>query len=185
MAFDIEKMKTDGVSAHLIELASMTQETFLLLIARRLEHDKLYQQFMATEVSDIEAMYPYAVAAGLMSESDREWLVDEGNPYKSQSGEVWFTGTLGECKDGIAEFILSETDKAKLAELIASPSNYSVSVNDTEMKLITSDENGVLYNDTGSVENYSIAIQLALTVSGGSIKCPTDITTVEVTVAHK
>lgn len=84
MAFDIEKMKTDGVSAHLIELASMNQETFLLLIARRLEHDKLFQQFMVTEAGNIEAMYPYAVAAGLMSEWDREWLLDEGNPYKPQ-----------------------------------------------------------------------------------------------------
>ena len=82
MAFDIEKMKADGVSSHLIELASMNQETFLLLIARRLEHDKLFQQFMVTEVGEIEEMYSYAVAAGLMSESDREWLLDEGNPYK-------------------------------------------------------------------------------------------------------
>lgn len=81
MAFDIDKMKADGVSSHLIELASMEQETFLLLIARRLENDKFFQQFMGESASSIEAMYPYAVAAGLMSERDREWLIDEENPY--------------------------------------------------------------------------------------------------------
>ena len=81
MAFDIDKMKADGVSSHLIELASMEQETFLLLIARRLEHDKLFQQFMGENAGSIEAMYPYAVAAGLMSERDKEWLSDEENPY--------------------------------------------------------------------------------------------------------
>lgn len=84
MAFDIEKMKADGVSSHLIELASMNQETFLLLIARRLENDKFFQQFLASNVGSIEGMYPYAVAAGLMSEEDRKWLIDEENPYKSQ-----------------------------------------------------------------------------------------------------
>ena len=89
MAFDIEKMKADGVSAHLIELASMNQETFLLLIARRLENDKFFQQFMGENAGSIEAMYPYAVAAGLMSEEDRKWLIDEGNPYKTESGEVF------------------------------------------------------------------------------------------------
>ena len=81
MAFDIDKMKADGVSPHLIELASMEQETFLLLIARRLENDKFFQQFMGESASSIEAMYPYAVVAGLMSERDREWLIDEENPY--------------------------------------------------------------------------------------------------------
>ena len=87
MAFDIEQMKADGVSAHLIELASMEQQTFLLLIARRLEHDKLFQQFLASNVGSIEAMYPYAVAAGLMSERDREWLVEEENPYLIKNEE--------------------------------------------------------------------------------------------------
>lgn len=87
MAFDIDKMKADGVSPHLIELASMKQETFLLLIARRLENDKFFQQFMGESASSIEAMYPYAVAAGLMSERDREWLIDEGNPYLVEDEE--------------------------------------------------------------------------------------------------
>ena len=81
MAFDIDKMKADGVSSHLIELASMSQETLLLLIARRLENDKLFQQFMVTEAGEIKEMYSYAVASGLMSESDRKWLIDEENPY--------------------------------------------------------------------------------------------------------
>ena len=87
MAFNIEQMKVDGVSTHLIELASMNQETFLLLIARRLEHDKLFQQFMAENAGSIEGMYPYAVAAGLMSERDRKWLVDEENPYLVEDEE--------------------------------------------------------------------------------------------------
>ena len=87
MAFDIDKMKADGVSAHLIELASMNQETFLLLIARRLENDKFFQQFMGESAGSIEAMYPYAVAAGLMSERDREWLIDEENPYLAEDEE--------------------------------------------------------------------------------------------------
>lgn len=87
MAFDIDKMKADGVSSHLIELASMEQETFLLLIARRLENDKFFQQFMGENAGSIEAMYPYAVAAGLMSERDREWLIDEENPYLAEDEE--------------------------------------------------------------------------------------------------
>lgn len=87
MAFDIDKMKADGVGSHLIELASMDQETFLLLIARRLEHDKLFQQFMGENAGSIEAMYPYAVAAGLMSEEDRKWLIDEENPYLVEDEE--------------------------------------------------------------------------------------------------
>ena len=82
MAFDIDKMKADGVSPHLIELASMDQSTLLLLIARRLKNDKLFQQFLASNAGEIEEMYPYAVASGLMSESDRKWLIDKENPYK-------------------------------------------------------------------------------------------------------
>ena len=46
MAFNIEKMKQDGVSNHLIELASINEDILLLLVARRLEHDKLYQQLI-------------------------------------------------------------------------------------------------------------------------------------------
>ena len=88
MAFDIDKMKADGVSPHLIELASIDQETLLLLIARRLEHDKLYQQFMASNVGEIEEMFPYAIAAGLMSESDREWLLDPANPYIEEEEDM-------------------------------------------------------------------------------------------------
>ena len=81
MAFDIDKMKQDGVSDHLMKLASMSQDTLLLLVARRLEHDKLYQQLMASVVGDTSEMYKYAIAAGIMSEYDRKWLLDEENPY--------------------------------------------------------------------------------------------------------
>ena len=81
MAFDIEKMKQDGVSDHLIKLASINEDILLLLVARRLEHDKLYQQLMASTVGDVSDLYKYAVAAGIMSEDDRKWLLDEENPY--------------------------------------------------------------------------------------------------------
>ena len=82
MAFDIEQMKKDGVSAHLIELAEMDTSTCLLRIARRIESDAIFQQFMGANASeDVKDMYPYAIAAGIMSEADAEWLSDEENPY--------------------------------------------------------------------------------------------------------
>lgn len=81
MAFNIEEMKADGVSAHLIELASIDEATLLLLVARRLEHDALYQQFMASEVGEIKELYRYAIAAGVMTKADMEWLTDTENPY--------------------------------------------------------------------------------------------------------
>lgn len=114
MAFDIEKMKADGVSSHLIELASMNQETFLLLIARRLEHDKLFQQFMGENAGSIEAMYPYAVAAGLMSEEDRLWLIDGENPYKEKTYTIkWL--------DGGGEPMFSDTTNVKVGDMVTAP----------------------------------------------------------------
>ena len=95
MSFDIEKMKADGVSEHLIYLASVEPEVLMIRVARRLENDRLFQQFMGETASEIGKIYPYAVAAGLMSEADRKWLVDAGNPYTKK-----FTVTF--VSDGIS-----------------------------------------------------------------------------------
>lgn len=183
MAFDIEQMKADGVSAHLIELASMNQETFLLLIARRLEHDKLFQQFMGENAGSIEAMYPYAVAAGLMSESDREWLIDEENPYKPQSGEVWYTGEIFE-DHKLKIAVLTETDKANTADLIANYTNYNVAVNGHEMVITEAKESTLEFEN--SDESAAMIISYENNTFSGSISFTrTDAETAEVTIAHK
>lgn len=90
MSFDIEKMKADGVSEHLIYLASVAPEVLLIRVARRLENDRLFQQFMGESAGEIEKIYPYAVAAGLMSEADRLWLVDEENEYLKKYYTITF-----------------------------------------------------------------------------------------------
>lgn len=156
MSFDIEKMKIDGVSSHLIEFASLDQETLLLLISRRLEHDKLFQQFFNAEVGTIESMYPYAVAAGLISEEDRKWLIDEENPYKSQTYRITFNNAH---VWDIIDFNYIEVNIGESITLPASSSTYWYIVDDNTSSSNSVGYGGQSYTPTANITLYGYTQQ--------------------------
>lgn len=81
MNFDIDKMKADGVDERIIRFVSLSAEELWFKIARKVENDRLFQQLM--NIYTEEEIYRYAVTAGLITQSDVEWLLDEENPYLS------------------------------------------------------------------------------------------------------
>ena len=121
--------------------------------------------------------------------------VERANPYFCEAesggggeGEVWYTGTLGECVDEWAEATLTETDKANSADLVTNPTNYSVAVNGIEQIVaVLAEGEAISFSD----DTNDPSIKGMIHFEGGEfngdvgIKCPTDITTVEVTVTHK
>ena len=105
-------------------------------------------------------------------------------------GGVWYTGTLGECREGWAPAAVSETDKAKTTDLATNPTNYDVSMNGNTLQYWAEESasDSVAFVDDETEQNYIVII--AYDVDGFmegyvSIKCPTDITNVEITVTHK
>ena len=106
-------------------------------------------------------------------------------------GEVWYTGALGECQDGYKFNVdnLNETDKATTADLQANPTDYIVTMNGTTLQYSAqlSVDGLVTFVDDEVAHNYSLAVGY---IDGNfegyvTVKCPTDITAVEVTVTHK
>lgn len=105
-------------------------------------------------------------------------------------GEVWYTGTLGECQGGYKSAVsVNETDKANTADLQANPTDYIVAMNGTTLQYWAqgSVDGLVAFVDDEVAQNYILSVGY---IDGnfecyGSVKCPTDITTIEVTVAHK
>ena len=187
MAFDIDRMKADGVSPHLIELAELSERNDTAAferIAMGLENTEIFRQFISMESG--APVWDYMYAAGLCTKAEADWFKSEENPYKPQSGEVWYTGTLGECQYGFASAVLTETNKADTAALSSNPEAYSVLFNGVELILLASSvENGFMFTDTGEEDYNTIAVFKSDDNVVTSVKCPTDITTVEVTVAHK
>lgn len=110
------------------------------------------------------------------------------------SGEVWYTGILGECtEDENASATLVGTDKANLDDLITNTDDYLVSVNGTNVtfysRIVEGSDAIINYSDTGTTENMSVGFDITRLngqeVVMAGFKCPTDVTNVEVTVTHK
>ena len=103
-------------------------------------------------------------------------------------GEVWYTGTLGECNDGWKEATLAETDKADSADLVTNPTNYDVFVNGVaRIVTVVAEGEAIRISDNESDPSVEVFIHFEEGEFDGNVgvKCPTDITTIEVTVAHK
>lgn len=103
------------------------------------------------------------------------------------TGEVWFTGTLGECFDEYAEATLTETSKANTADLTANPTSYAVALNGIELQYQASlPETETVFVDQTANPQYAITIPSNLKeMIVALVACPTDITEVEVTVTKK
>jgi hypothetical protein len=82
MAFDIDKMKADGVSPHLIELAELSERDDTAAferIAMGLENTEIFRDFISME-SGTQA-WDYMYAAGLCTKAEADWFKSEENPY--------------------------------------------------------------------------------------------------------
>ena len=82
MAFDIDKMKADGVSPHLIELAELSERNDTAAfekIAMGIENTEIFRQFISME-SDAP-VWDYMYAAGLCTKDEADWFKNEENPY--------------------------------------------------------------------------------------------------------
>ena len=66
----IEEMKEQGVNKHLIDLVSMDQNAFAILVAKNIENGTIYKHFFADGLSD----FRYAFAAELISKTDADFL---------------------------------------------------------------------------------------------------------------
>ena len=107
-------------------------------------------------------------------------------------GEVWYTGTFGECDSEYAVEVLAElieTDKAKSADIVANPTNYAVVMNGIALQYWQEESNAdmAMFIDNVAEQNFAVSvgyIDQSLDVRAAA-KCPTDITNVEVTVAKK
>lgn len=121
-------------------------------------------------------------------------VADRPDPYGCEAeggggeGEVWYTGTLGECNDGWAETQLTATDKANSADLVTNPTNYSVMVNGVEQVVtVVAEGEAISFTDNASTPSIEGMIHFEEGEFSGdtAFKCPTDTRTVEVTVAKK
>lgn len=86
MAFDIDKMKADGVSPHLIELAELSERNDTAAferIAMGIENTEIFRQFISME-SDAP-VWDYMYAAGLCTKDEADWFKSGENPYKEKT----------------------------------------------------------------------------------------------------
>lgn len=131
----------------LIDFIQLSENELYKKIARRLENDSIFRDFTA-ESGDFNS---YAVAAGLITEAERKWLANEENPYKSQDGKVWYTGTASE-SDGYWRANLTETADAKTSEFLEDYSSIDVNILDKYLFIVnghpmefSGEETGYLY----------------------------------------
>lgn len=113
-----------------------------------------------------------------------------GGGTEPSVGEVWFTGTFGECQESFVRTQLTETDKANLDDILANYGDYSVSLNGTELPNATDSSTDTSKTVTFADADNTINVLLdkddrGVTGNYAFAKCPTDITNVEVTVAKK
>ena len=111
MAFDIDKMKTDGVSPHLIELAELSERNDTAAfekIAMGIENTEIFRQFISME-SDAP-VWDYMYAAGLCTKEEADWFKSGENPYidavtltsltsAEDGGIFYYTESRGEQKN--------------------------------------------------------------------------------------
>lgn len=146
------------------------------------------------KVDDKDALVPFHAVKNfdkIVSTEDAE----RTDPYcgggSDPVGEVWYTGTLGECDGGIKiTESISETDKANTIDLFTNPTTYDVSMNGTPLALVHQSSESVTFADNADELQATKLVNIE-TLNGqfeegqAFVKCPTDITNVEVTVAKK
>lgn len=82
MAFDIDKMKADGVSPHLIQLAKLSERNDTALfekIAMGIKNTEIFRQFISMEAN--APVWDYMYAAGLCTKDEADWFKSEENQY--------------------------------------------------------------------------------------------------------
>lgn len=82
MAFDIDKMKADGVSPHLIELAELSERNDTAAfekIAMGIENTEIFRQFISMESN--APVWDYMYAAGMCTKEEADWFKSEENQY--------------------------------------------------------------------------------------------------------
>lgn len=92
MSFDIDRMKEDGVSSHLIELAKLSERSDTAMfekIAMGLENTEIFKQFISMESN--APVWDYMYAAGMCTRGEADWFKSEENPYNT------IVITFGQC----------------------------------------------------------------------------------------
>lgn len=112
MAFDIDKMKADGVSSHLIELAqlgSQEQSDVGMLpvfekIVMGIENTQIFRDFVS--MSQDAPVWDYMYVAGLCTRYEADWFKSEENPYID-------TITLTQTSEGVIYYYTEQDGEPK------------------------------------------------------------------------
>ena len=117
MAFDIDKMKADGVSPHLIEIAELSERSDTAAfekIAMGIENTEIFRQFISME-SDAP-VWDYMYAAGLCTKAEADWFKSGGNPYIEGGSDTTYSFRVEEYIGVSGLHIGDEFDATRIIE---------------------------------------------------------------------